>query len=114
MLELIFLFIMIGYFAQTVLFIIGAKKKFYRITDDKLPTATIIVAARNEEDNILRTLESLEKLDYPDGKLQILIVDDQSTDATGKIIDDFIKDKPHFKKDNNRRASHKTDRKDAH
>ncbi|HQJ47466.1 MAG TPA: glycosyltransferase, partial [Ignavibacteriaceae bacterium] len=98
MFELIFLFIMIGYFIQSALFMIGAKIKFPRISDDKLPTATIIVAARNEEENILRTLTSLDKLEYPEGKLQILIVDDQSTDATGKIIDDFIKEKSHFKK----------------
>jgi len=98
MFELIFLFIIIGYFIQSVIFIAGAKKKFPRILDDKLPTATIIVAARNEEDKILRTLLSLNKLEYPDGKLQILIVDDQSTDATGKIIDEFILDKPRFQK----------------
>lgn len=98
MLELIFLFIIVGYFFQSVIFIVGAKKKFPRIPDDKLPTATIIVAARNEEEKILRTLKSLDALEYPDGKLQILIVDDQSIDSTGKIIDDFIVGKPRFKK----------------
>src|SRR5690606_31089619 len=98
MFELIFLFIMVGYFFQSMIFIIGAKKKFPRILDDKLPTATIIVAARNEEEKILRTLSSLDKLEYPEGKLQILIVDDQSTDSTGKIIDEFINGKPRFKK----------------
>ena len=98
MFELIFLFIMVGYFFQSFIFIIGAKKKFPRISDDKLPTATIIVAARNEEDKILRTLQSLDKLEYPEGKLQILIVDDQSTDSTGKIVDQFIKGKSRFQK----------------
>ena len=52
MFDLIFLFIMIGYTAQLVIFIIGAKKKYPRISENKLPTATIIVAARNEENNI--------------------------------------------------------------
>lgn len=74
-------------------------KKFPKIKDEsELPSATVIVAARNEEDNILRTLESLNNLEYPEGKLELLIVDDQSEDSTGKIIDDFIKDKPHFEK----------------
>ena len=98
MFDLIFLFIMIGYTAQLVIFIIGAKKKYPKISDDKLPTATIIVAARNEENNILRTLQSLDKLEYPEGKLQIMIVDDQSTDSTGKIIDEFISGKKRFLK----------------
>ncbi len=98
MFDLIFLFIMIGYTAQLVIFIIGAKKKYPKISYDKLPTATIIVAARNEENNILRTLQSLDKLEYPEGKLQIMIVDDQSTDSTGKIIDEFISGKKRFLK----------------
>lgn len=98
MFELIFLIIMIGYFIQSFIFIVGASKKFPKISEDKLPSASIIVAARNEEDKILRTLKSLDTLEYPEGKLQIIIVDDQSTDSTGKIIDDFIKDKPRFQK----------------
>ena len=89
---------MIGYFFQSFIFILGARKKFPRLPDEKLPTATIIVAARNEEEKILRTLQSLDKLEYPDGKLQILIVDDQSTDNTGKIIDQYISGKIRFKK----------------
>jgi len=98
MLELIFLIIMIGYFFQSAIFIIGARKSFPKLQDNKLPTATIIVAARNEEGKILRTLESLHKLEYPEGKLQIIIVDDQSTDGTPQIIDDFIKGKNRFQK----------------
>ena len=99
MFELIFLFIMIGYFFQSVIFIIGAKKKFPRIADDKLPTATIIVAARNEEEKILRTLQSLDKLEYPEGKLQIMIVDDQSTDSVlEKLLMILLQDKPRFQK----------------
>lgn len=97
--EIVFIFSITGYFILSFLFTIGVMKKFPRIKDEaKLPSATVIVAARNEEDNILRTLESLDKLEYPEGKLEILIVDDQSEDATGKIIDDFITDKPRFKK----------------
>ncbi|MBZ0200166.1 MAG: glycosyltransferase [Ignavibacteriaceae bacterium] len=98
MFEIIFLIILSGYFMQSVFFSIGASKKFKKLSDDKLPAATVIVAARNEEKNIIRCLESLNNLQYPDGKLEIYVVDDKSTDATGKLIDDFIVDKPIFKK----------------
>ena len=63
-----------------------------------LPGVSVIVAARNEEKNILRCLESLDKLIYPEGKLEIILVDDQSTDNTGRIIDEFISDKKIFRK----------------
>lgn len=63
-----------------------------------LPYATVIVAARNEEKNINNCLASLNNLTYPHGKLEIIIVDDFSEDGTGNIINEFIKDKPLFKK----------------
>ena len=94
--ELIFLIILSGYFVQSILFVIGAKKKFTRLSDKQLPTVTVVVAARNEEDKILRTLESLNKLEYPDGKLEVFIVDDNSSDNTGSIIDEFISGKTIF------------------
>jgi 1,2-diacylglycerol 3-beta-glucosyltransferase len=96
--EIIFLIILSGYFIQSVIFVIGAKKKFSRLSIDELPTATVIVAARNEESNIKRCLNSLGKLEYPEGKLEVLIVDDRSTDRTGEIIDEFISERENFRK----------------
>jgi len=98
MFEIIFLIAVCGYFIQSVLFIIGTSKIFKHLNEDQLPNATIIVAARNEEKNITRCLKSLDGLIYPKGKLEIIIVDDRSTDSTGSIIDNFISGKPRFKK----------------
>jgi len=97
MFEIIFLIIVCAYFIQASLLSIGAKKKFPKITEDKLPRATVIVAARNEENNIYKCLMSLDKLEYPDNKLEIIIVDDDSTDNTESIIQKFISDKSKFK-----------------
>lgn len=98
MFELIFLIAISFYFIQTILFIIGASKTYQKVNDEELISATVIVAARNEENNILDCLISLDNLNYPDGRLQIIIVDDKSTDGTGQIIDEFIFDKPKFLK----------------
>ena len=57
------------------------------------PTITIWIAARNEEDNILSCLKTIEKLDYPKEFLQVLIGNDGSTDSTHAIVHEFIKDK---------------------
>ena len=57
------------------------------------PKITIWIAARNEEENILNCLRSIEKLDYPIDYLQVLIGNDNSTDNTFTIIKEFIKDK---------------------
>jgi len=98
MFELIFLITMSTYFLQTVWFILGMQKRFPQKKISDLPKATVIVAARNEEENIGACLESLDKLEYPEGKLQILLVDDKSTDKTGELIDQFIAGKSKFKK----------------
>lgn len=95
--EIIFLVALSFYFIELVIFSVGAAKKFPRLKDDQLPTATVIVAARNEEDKILECISSLDKLEYPDGKLEIILVNDHSTDKTGEIISDFISNKPKFK-----------------
>jgi cellulose synthase/poly-beta-1,6-N-acetylglucosamine synthase-like glycosyltransferase len=98
MLEIIFLVAVSLYFSIIILFSIGLRKKYPRINYKDLPQATIIVAARNEEKNIYNCLVSLNNLTYPKENLEIIIVDDFSEDRTGNIIDEFIKDKPQFKK----------------
>lgn len=49
------------------------------------PSVSVIVAARNEERNIAEALQSLLHLDYDN--LEILVVDDRSTDRTGEILE---------------------------
>lgn len=97
MFELIFLIFLVLYFIQIVVFIVGATKSYPKLADDDLPCISIIVAARNEENNILACMESLSKIEYPQEKLEIILVDDHSTDKTLELIQTFIKDKPVFR-----------------
>jgi len=98
MFELIFLIILSIYFVSIVIVIIGASKSFPQLEEENLPTISVIVAARNEEENILDCIQSLNKLKYPENKIEIILVDDNSTDKTGQIIDEFIAAKPKFQK----------------
>ena len=63
----------------------------------KYPRISILVAARNEEANIIRCLQSLEALAYPTEKIEILIGNDDSQDATYQLVSDYIQVRPHFK-----------------
>lgn len=98
MFEVIFIIAVSVYFIQSVIFLIGTNKKYDKLKESELPTVTVIVAARNEEKNIIRCMESLDQLVYPEDKLDIIIVDDKSTDRTGEIVGEYIKDRPKFKK----------------
>jgi cellulose synthase/poly-beta-1,6-N-acetylglucosamine synthase-like glycosyltransferase len=50
------------------------------------PTVTVVVAAHDEEDVIVRRLENLLALDYPVAKLEIVVASDGSTDRTDELI----------------------------
>lgn len=76
--------------------LLSRKKRLSTQLPMPLVKVTIMVAARNEEANILRCLQALDKLNYPTTHLQILIGNDQSTDSTEEIVREFIADKPHF------------------
>jgi cellulose synthase/poly-beta-1,6-N-acetylglucosamine synthase-like glycosyltransferase len=52
---------------------------------DYEPTVALIVAAYNEEASIGRRIENLLALDYPPGKLQIVVSSDASDDRTEEI-----------------------------
>lgn len=53
------------------------------------PSVAIIVPCWNEAATITATFESLLALDYPKEKLEIILVDDGSTDATSSIMANF-------------------------
>jgi cellulose synthase/poly-beta-1,6-N-acetylglucosamine synthase-like glycosyltransferase len=95
--EIIFLIAVALYIFQQIIFLQGFSRKL-QTNENFEPTVTIIVAARNEEKNIRKCLESLVQIDYPHEKLEIIIVDDYSTDSTGKIIDEFSNRYPFIKK----------------
>ncbi|MDB9881775.1 glycosyltransferase [Bacteroidia bacterium] len=97
--------IWIAYFILAIFFAIQAFSlvSIVQQNDVKLkkrkvfPKVTILLAARNEELLIIRSLEAMEKLNYPKDKIEILIGNDASTDNTSVLVKDFIKGKPHFK-----------------
>jgi cellulose synthase/poly-beta-1,6-N-acetylglucosamine synthase-like glycosyltransferase len=51
---------------------------------------SVIVACRNEQKNIPGLLQKLKEQDYPSGSFEVIIVDDNSNDATAEVIGRFI------------------------
>jgi hyaluronan synthase len=56
-------------------------------SDARLPTCSVIVPAYNEGKQVLRTLRSVARSDYPSQRLQIIAVDDGSKDDTWRWIE---------------------------
>ena len=88
----ILIWFMLGY--QLLLFLLGFQYSL-RVAKERLalshatpqlPHISIIIPAHNEELVIERTLESILELDYPLDRLEILVVNDGSTDNTAAVI----------------------------
>lgn len=79
----------VPYFPVIAALLAGVRRlpRSVRLADDACVPVTVLVSARNEERDLPRCIAALLALDYPAGKLQVVLVDDFSTDATGGIID---------------------------
>ena len=65
------------------------EKKQVNKMDFDYPSCSILIPAHNEEMVIANTIESMLKIVYPEDKLQIIVINDGSTDATKKIIESY-------------------------
>lgn len=89
---LIFTFLAFIYSAVLIAFFIGLFRNPHVCRElDNFPTVSVIVAARNEEEKLPDCLSSLLNQTYPDKLLEIILVDDNSTDKTLSITESFAK-----------------------
>jgi cellulose synthase/poly-beta-1,6-N-acetylglucosamine synthase-like glycosyltransferase len=87
MFDLILIFSAIFYAGEIILFLLALSKKEKKHKHiASFPNVSIVVAARNEEENIERCLRSILQVDYPADKLEVVVADDGSTDRTPEII----------------------------
>ncbi|HUS31434.1 MAG TPA: glycosyltransferase family 2 protein [Kofleriaceae bacterium] len=83
--KLLALVVFINRYVAGVLIRILRGKKWDETRDDFEPTVTVVIPMFNEGEAIKETLQSLLDSDYPSHKLQIVCVDDCSTDNSFEI-----------------------------
>jgi len=67
------------------------KREYEKLAYNSDFLVSILIPARNEEKNILRSIESILNQDYKN--IEIIVYDDQSEDKTSYLIEKFYKDK---------------------
>ncbi len=92
----IFLAIFFESFVLVTLLSKPARDARARAKNGKTPKVAVVVPCRNEGETVATTTESLLKLDYPADKLQIVLVDNGSTDNTPEVMARY-KDHPQVK-----------------
>jgi cellulose synthase/poly-beta-1,6-N-acetylglucosamine synthase-like glycosyltransferase len=60
------------------------------LEDWELPTVSIVVPAHNEEAVIDRCLNSVKAQEYPHHKLEVIVIDDGSTDRTAERVEEHV------------------------
>lgn len=90
--SVILIWFMLGY--QLLLFLLGfyysrksaQEKVLLARSNLKLPSISILIPAHNEALVIQKTLEVILASDYPAGQLEVIVVNDGSTDSTASIV----------------------------
>src|SRR4051812_14839752 len=56
---------------------------------ENLPSVSLIICARNEDDNLTENLPLVLEQDYPE--FEVVVVNDCSYDLTGDVLEEFAK-----------------------
>ena len=68
-----------------------------KLTSVEQPLVTVVLPIRNEELRIVACLDSIVRQDYPQGRMEILVVDGMSTDRTRETVQTYVGRYPHIR-----------------
>jgi cellulose synthase/poly-beta-1,6-N-acetylglucosamine synthase-like glycosyltransferase len=88
-----FFYIFVGLYMTSLLFFIYIpnRKKLFDYPKGKPEPVSIVMPCYNEEKEIGNAIESLLKLDYPKNLIEIIVVDDKSTDNSVEVVKKYVK-----------------------
>jgi cellulose synthase/poly-beta-1,6-N-acetylglucosamine synthase-like glycosyltransferase len=77
--------------------VFGRKPRRPEVSDEELPTVTLVIAAWNEGLNIRQRLDNALQIDYPAGKFDIVVASDGSNDHTNAIVREYAAEHAHIR-----------------
>lgn len=86
------------YFSIMLFFFIGWLKlqEHKTLSSSNFTNISVIISAKNEENNILPILQDIAEQNYPKEYFEVIIVDDYSTDNSFSVVSDFIQNHDNF------------------
>jgi hyaluronan synthase len=73
-------------------FVLSYLHKEVPLAEGYEPTVSFVVPAKNEEDNIYETLYRFGEVNYPREKVEVIAINDGSTDQTGSVMHQAARD----------------------
>jgi cellulose synthase/poly-beta-1,6-N-acetylglucosamine synthase-like glycosyltransferase len=95
-------FVMAVYFTRHFIFsmnrIYGEQRFYYQdIFDSDLPFLSVLIPMHNEEKVASHILDALTNADYPKDRIELIPIDDHSSDGTWRILDEYAARYPFIK-----------------
>jgi cellulose synthase/poly-beta-1,6-N-acetylglucosamine synthase-like glycosyltransferase len=78
------------FYRIVLVFLFGRKTEKLKIEDKDLPRVSVVIPVHNEELIVDRCLNSLKIQNYPHDKLEVIVVDDGSTDKTRSLVENHV------------------------
>ena len=84
-------------FTFQALFRKSRQLSYLQVAGAYTPKVTVLIPAHNEEGVIGNLLQRMADLTYPKDKLEVVVIDDGSTDKTPQIVDEYATNYPFIK-----------------
>ena len=85
------LFILLFFYIVFLATVLRGLYSLKRISSSGRKKVSVLIAARNEENNIGRCLQSLSRQSYPMEQYEVIVIDDGSSDKTAEVVSSFQK-----------------------
>ncbi|MDX5429537.1 MAG: glycosyltransferase family 2 protein [Bacteroidota bacterium] len=82
-------YVYVGY--PILIALLGLRKRRVKSDASHQPSVTILIAAYNEAKDIVATLQNKLGQNYPQDKLEILVVSDESDDGTDELVEEVAR-----------------------
>ncbi|MCI4458356.1 MAG: glycosyltransferase family 2 protein [Thermocrinis sp.] len=97
-LMLILLLYTVRHYIFTLNRALGKQRLYYQdLLDEDLPTVSVLIPMHNEEKVASHILDLIVASNYPKEKLEVIPINDHSTDKTKEIIEDYARKYPFIK-----------------
>jgi cellulose synthase/poly-beta-1,6-N-acetylglucosamine synthase-like glycosyltransferase len=94
MIETVLLVITLLYVSQVIIFLVGLDRLKDTQSHTGQPFVSVVIAARNEEHNIVDCLRSLTDQTYPSDRFEVIVANDNSTDGTQLVCTEYARAHP--------------------
>ena len=96
------------HFYFTIVRLLGRQRLYYNdILTDRMKSISVLIPMHNEEQVLSNVLDSLLKCEYDRDRLEIIPINDNSTDRTREMLDEYHRNELQYRRNQKKRLKMK-------